>query len=101
MSRSERPFNVHGLTGSGVISWYMVSVLSLAVVSAARRSSVGSAIELHRRAAPSVVSVLVDRDRRGDVFQRRPRAVEDGDLVDAGAAGSAPDDDIGELRMHL
>src|SRR6185503_489339 len=101
MSRSESPFSVHGLTGIGRISWYMVRVLSLAIASAGRRSHVTLAIELHLCAAPDRASVLVDDDCRRDIMQRRPRAVEDGDLVVAGTPGAAADDDIAELRMNL
>src|ERR1700730_2850226 len=57
---------------------------------------VTSAVELHLCAASGYASFLVDCDRRGDVLQRCPRAVEDDDLVVARAAGVATDDDIRE-----
>src|SRR5688500_7769528 len=60
-----------------------------------------SRIELHLRAATGGARLLVDDDRRGHILKGRARAVEDGDLVGAGAAGTAPDDHVRELRVHL
>src|SRR5881296_1960419 len=58
-----------------------------------------SVIERDLRAAPARACLLVDRDRGRDVLQRRPRAVEDGDLVLARASRSPPGDHVAELRV--
>src|ERR1700730_3995555 len=106
MSRNDRPLSSHGRVLIGV-SWYRMPTPpdgKLSLVAWNIRCDLGrvsSAIELHFRAAPGCASFLVDCDRRGDVLQRRPRAVKDGDLVVAGAARAATDNHVGELRMHL
>src|SRR6266478_1003481 len=81
----------------------VVSCTSFPSTAATRRCDTGvrSAIELHLRAPSGGASFLVDRDGRGDVLESGPRAVEDDDLVDAGAACMPADDHIGELRVHL
>src|SRR5262245_64252307 len=43
-------------------------------------------LEVHGRATPGGASLFVDRDRRGDVLERGSRAIEDRDLLLAGAA---------------
>src|SRR2546426_2897070 len=58
-----------------------------------------SVIERDLRAAPARACLLVDRDRGRDVLQRRPRAVEDGDLVLVRASRSPPGDHVAELRV--
>src|SRR5258705_12306491 len=81
----------------------VVSCTSFPSTAATRRCDTGvrSAIELHLGAASSAASSLVDGNGRGHVLESRPRAVEDDDLVGAGAACMPADHHIGHLRMHL
>src|SRR4030095_5151638 len=61
----------------------------------------GSAIELHLRATSRGAGLLVHDDRRGDVLQRGPGAVEDRDFLATGPTGPAPPDDVDWLGVAL
>src|SRR6267142_3855085 len=60
-----------------------------------------SGIERHLHAAAASARVVVDGDRRRDVLQRRPAAVEHDDFVVTRAPRPAPHDHVGELGVHL
>src|SRR5262245_9804502 len=58
-------------------------------------------LEVHGRATPGGASLLVYRDRRGDILERGSRAVEDRDLVLAGTAWAPTGHDLRELGVDL
>src|SRR5580765_1139663 len=56
-----------------------------------------SVVEIDVRPAPEHARALVHGDRRRDVLQRGPAAVEHGDLVGARPPGAKPGDHVAEL----
>src|SRR5882672_11643869 len=60
-----------------------------------------SVIELHLRPAAGRPRFLIHGDGRGDVLQRRARAVEDRDLVRPRSPRPSPGDHLAELGVNL
>src|SRR5262245_12545589 len=58
-------------------------------------------LEVHGRAKPGGTRLFVYRDRRGYVLERGSRAVEDRDLVLAGATRAPTGHDLRELGVDL